>query len=211
MKFTLRHFAATRLLGLTLVGAAIAGAVGDFSLRHVVAAGLLGLTLVAVSIAGAAGAGSPTLPDARLQRVADQQQIERLIADYSAYLAARDFESYGALFSDGAFLGPDGQVIASGAEQIESLVRSFLGGNRETVTRHLVTNTRIDIADDGQTAQAESFLTTIDAEPGGKAEIFRLALYKDHFRKRGEKWTFASRQEDTAWVLKERVPTPTDP
>ena len=182
-----------------------------FSLLHAVALGLLVLTAGAVAIAGAAGGGSSALSEARLQRVADQQQIERLIADYSAYLAARDFESYGALFSEGAFLGPDGQVFASGAEQVESLVRSFLGGNPEVVTRHVVSNTRIDIADDGRTAQAESFLTTLQAKPDEPAEIFRLALYKDHFKKRGDEWMFASRQEETAWVLEERVPIPTDP
>lgn len=153
---------------------------------------------------------TPSVPAtiaARLQRVADQQDIERLIADYSAFLAAKDFDSYGKLFAHGAFLDPQGQVIASGSEQASALVRKYLGGNPDTAVRHLVTNTRIDIAPDGKSARAESFLTTIQAKTGQAADIFRIAIYKDHFKKMNGAWVFASRQEETAWVLKERQGT----
>lgn len=126
-----------------------------------------------------------------------------MIADYSAYLAAKDFVSYGKLFADGALIGPQGQVIASGPEQTAAMVRKFLG-DPALILRHLVNATRIDIAPDGSSATAESFLTTIQAQKGQPADIFRIALYKDRFKKVGGVWAFASRQEETSWVLKER-------
>lgn len=182
-------------------------------MRHIFARRLLGLMFAGCCLhvgAAAAHAATPAPASlaARLQRVADQQDIERLIADYSAFLAAKDFDSYGKLFAHGAFLGPQGQVIASGSEQVSALVRKYLGGDPGTTVRHLVTNTRIDIAPDGNSAQAESFLTTIQAKTGQPAEIFRIAVYKDRFKKVAGAWVFASRQEETAWVLKEREPVP---
>jgi hypothetical protein len=177
-------------------------------MRRIVARRLLGLMFVGQGLAMGAAAAQAAAPApalaARLQRVADQQDIERLIADYSAFLAAKDFDSYGKLFAHGAFLGPQGQVIASGSEQVAALVRKYLGGNSDTTVRHLVTNTRIDIAPDGNSAQAESFLTTIQAKASQPAQIFRIAIYKDRFKKVAGAWVFASRQEETAWVLKER-------
>lgn len=143
---------------------------------------------------------------ASIQRIVDEQAIERLIIDYSWFLDAKDFENYGAMFSDGSILDSKGNVIASGSARIAGLARHYLGGPSDTFVRHLVTNIRVNIGKDGKTAAAESYLTTIEAPKGRSAYIFRIGRYHDKFKKINGEWKFASRQEMTDWVLKERQP-----
>src|SRR5690606_3969182 len=117
-------------------------------------------------------AAAPGLDQQRVQRLIDQQDIERLIADYSWYLDAKDFDAYGALFSDGVILNVSGAVLASGAEQVEGIARRYLGHDTGKFVRHVVSNVRIDVSPDGQQASATSFLTTLEGERSGAGEIF---------------------------------------
>lgn len=146
----------------------------------------------------------------RIQTLLDERDIERLIVDYSWALDAKDFDTYGALFSHGVVLNPQGEVIARGAAKVGALARHYLGGNPDVFVRHVVSNVRIDVAADGKTATAGSFLTTIEAPQGQPASIFRIARYHDNFAKIDGSWKFLSRQELTDWVFRERQhPTPT--
>jgi len=138
-------------------------------------------------------------------RVMDQLEIERLIHDYTALLGREAYQAYGELFASGCLLSPDGRVMARGADQVAALARYFLGSQPERHTRHIISSPRIDIDPDGRHATARSFLTTIDAESDGPAEVFRIGHYKDRFRKEEGRWFFVSRQELTDWVLLERT------
>ncbi|ARS25821.1 nuclear transport factor 2 family protein [Sphingomonas sp. KC8] len=140
----------------------------------------------------------------RIQTLLDERDIERLIVDYSWVLDAKDFDTYGALFSHGIVLDPQGKTIAKGAAEVGALARHYLGGNPDVFVRHIVSNVRIDVAADGKTATAGSFLTTIEAPQGQPASIFRIARYHDNFAKIDGGWKFLSRQEMTDWVLRER-------
>lgn len=147
---------------------------------------------------------------ARFERLVHERDIERLIHDYAWHLDAQDFAAYGTLFRHGAWLAPDGSVVARGSEAVETMVRRFLGGRTDPFVRHLVTNLRIDLSGDTRTATATSFLTTLEGTLGGDAVLYRIARYHDHFRRIDGRWWFESRKEMTDWVLKER-PTPGAP
>ena len=143
-----------------------------------------------------------------IEKLLDEQAVERLIVDYSWFLDAKDFENYGAMFSDGSILNSKGKAIATGSAEVGGLAKHYLGGPSDIFVRHLVTNIRINIGDDGKSATAESYLTTIEAPKGKPAYVYRIGRYHDTFRKTNGQWKFASRQEMTDWVLKERQPPP---
>lgn len=166
------------------------------------------LVALAVMTAGLTGPvlGAPRPDERQVQRLIDQQDIERLINDYSWYLDEKDFEAYGALFVHGDVLNANGAVIASGAGQVGETARKYLGHDTGQFVRHVVSNVRIDIDPDGKHASATSFLTTIEGERGGSAYVYRLARYHDRFVRIDGKWWFRTRQELTDWVLRERVP-----
>lgn len=162
--------------------------------------------LALLALAPTAGQAKPpsSSNQHRMQALLDERDIERLIVDYSWALDAKDFDTYGALFSHGVVLDPQGKAIAKGAAEVGALARHYLGGNPDVFVRHVVSNVRIDVAADGRTATAGSFLTTIEAPQGQPASIFRIARYHDSFAKIDGDWKFLSRQEKTDWVLRER-------
>jgi hypothetical protein len=162
--------------------------------------------LLAVAAVGAAVDAAHCAEPAIIQKIIDEREIERLIIEYSWLLDARDFEKYGALFENGAILNPAGKVVATGAAQVAALGRHYLGGQTDIFVRHLVSNIRIDVAADGMSATAGSFLTTIEAPAGKPAYVFRVARYNDRFHKVDGHWRFLNRQENTDWVLRERQP-----
>lgn len=139
-----------------------------------------------------------------IEGLTSEREIERLIHDYAWLLDARDFAAFGRLFSDGVWLAPDGSVVARGAEEVEALVRRFLGAKTDTFVRHLVTNIRIDLDPSGQAGSATSFLTTLEGKLGGSGIVYRIARYHDRFQRIDGRWRFESRQEFTDWVLEER-------
>jgi hypothetical protein len=159
--------------------------------------------LTAALASGEASADVP-VDASLLERISHEREIERIIDDYAWLLGARDFAAYGELFSHGVWLTPDGSVVARGADEVEAMVRRFLGGRTDRFVRHLVTNVRIDLAADARSATATSFLTTLEGTLGASAVIYRIARYHDRFHRIDGRWWFQSRQEITDWVLKPR-------
>jgi 3-phenylpropionate/cinnamic acid dioxygenase small subunit len=61
-------------------------------------------------------------------------------------------------------------------------------------TRHVVTNIRIDLADDHSTARAQSYVIVFQAVPGSAPEIIFQGAYDDAFAHSGSSWHFAERR-----------------
>jgi hypothetical protein len=171
--------------------------------RKVLYAGLCCLTLTgAVDFAAADTISSHDRQ--LLTTMAAEREIGRLMTDYTWLLDTGDYDGYGQLFASGAFLDPQGKVIAKGSAAVTALVRHYLGNQLGVTVRHVVSSPRIDVDLASGTATASSFLLTVQAPQSQPAYLFRVSSYHDRFQRVGDHWQFRSRQELTDWVLKER-------
>lgn len=177
----------------------------NFPTRIVSAMALAAAALVSAPSAQAAQGDAPAsascagrpVPGANAR--VDEIAIANLMAEYVFRLDAHDFEGYGCLFEHGAFLAPNGAVLASGAKAVEALVRNTRWP-ADLVVRHLVWNSQIVVDRGGRTARAKSFFVTVRAMPGQEPYILRIATYNDRFEKAKAGWRFVSRSEESAWV-----------
>jgi Nuclear transport factor 2 (NTF2) domain. len=127
-----------------------------------------------------------------------EQACIRLIHRFALYNDMGEYEKLVELFAeDGAFARPTApdDYIVGRAEILESFV-SRPGGK---VTRHLVTNTVVEVQD-ADHATAISYVTQFSANPdtpakfGFKANPVRLVgEYYDSFVRTAEGWKFAKR------------------
>lgn len=155
----------------------------------IAAAGWLALT---ASVAAAQ-------PAAPASSVADQLQIQQLMARYEWALDSGDAKAYAALFADDgvlAFAGGEQKGRAAIQAAIENLAKSFSAsapaGAPPRKIQHILSNLVVD--QHGDTAEARSFWTEI-WNPTGKAMGVRAAgHYEDRLVRKGGRWWFARRQ-----------------
>ena len=93
---------------------------------------------------------------ARLQRLEDLAEIERLFFDYRRHLDARDMHAYSRLFcEDGEWTGRTGSAV--GPDAIQAMLEANLSpqpaGARTRPRWHIVSNPTIDLDGDRATAQ----------------------------------------------------------
>ena len=119
------------------------------------------VVLTALFLAVSCTAQTPTSkPDlaARIQRIEDQQEIQRLLTDYGRLLDAHDFAGYSRLFAhDGEWSGGFGTV--RGVPEIQAFMEKNMGTpGKPSDTYHLMSNFEIDVHPDpkGDTATAWS-------------------------------------------------------
>ncbi|MEP7245215.1 MAG: nuclear transport factor 2 family protein [Gammaproteobacteria bacterium] len=153
---------------------------------------LMGGALMGNAVAADMGAKSGSL-EARLQKVEDHIEIERLLMEYGVALDKRDFAAYSKLFaktgtwsgSTGTFTGP--------AEIQAAMEKSFGPTVKSPMTPgsfHVLTNAIIDI--DGDKASALSkwtFIALVEKKP----VIAIAGVYQDTFVRENGKWKFQSR------------------
>lgn len=151
------------------------------------------LTLMAPACALAAPA--PGSIEARLQRVEDQLEIQRVLIEYGKFLDAKDYASYAGLFArDGEWIGGFGRF--KGPAAIQQMLEDKLGkaapGYVNKSSYHLMSSPLISV--DGDTAKAESRYLFFTASPDNKPIPTLAGRYVDEFVR-----------EDGAWKIKRRV------
>ena len=126
-------------------------------------------------------------------------QIRNLIHRYAEAVDLGRFEVLDELFADARVRtamgsGPPGPGIDG-----RSVGALFGGGiilyaDGTPRTRHLVTNTIIDVDEPGGRATARSYnTTTLQQVPGRDTEIIATARYEDTFLLAGGRWRFSER------------------
>jgi len=131
--------------------------------------------------------------EARLRRVEDELAIHRLLADYSAFLDDRDYDSYVALFApDGEWTNPGGSF--QGQAAIRAMLEEALGpaGSPNRSAYHLNSNARIDL--DGDRATASSRFLFVMRGPDGRPLPALAGIYRDELA-----------PIDGAWKIQRRV------
>lgn len=122
---------------------------------------------------------------------ADHEAIRNLIATYSFVLDRRQFSELGELLADavvelswpaeGVETGP-----ISGRAEIERFYSEHLSGRRPS--RHVITNIAIEVAADGGSARAESYLTSVGFDPGSREPVILCGRYEDEYLKADGEW-----------------------
>jgi hypothetical protein len=131
---------------------------------------------------------------ARVQRLADIEEIRNLLIDYGRHLDAHGLAAYSHLFArDGEWVGGFGS--AKGPAAIQALMEKNLGvtaRSKPGSTYHLLTNFRIEIHGDTATAWSRwNFVVT-------SAENHPSIMYGGHYDD-----TLV--REDGAWKFQRRV------
>jgi len=122
--------------------------------------------------------------------------IENLLFSYAERIDAGDFAGVGELLARARMLGPTGEVLGTGREEIEAVylrsTRVYEDGS--PMTQHLTTNVILTIGDGGQTASTRSRFTVMQALPDFPLQCIIAGHYEDQFvQDKSGGWVFAER------------------
>jgi 3-phenylpropionate/cinnamic acid dioxygenase small subunit len=135
----------------------------------------------------------PSLP-ARLQRLEDILEIQRLLVDYGVHLDARDLRAYSQLFcEDGEWTGSTGTAV--GPEAIQAMLEANLPGNPPApgeTTWHLMANPIVDV--DGDRATARVMWVLLRRDAGDRPGIPVTGHYDDVLSREHGRWRFKRRE-----------------
>jgi uncharacterized protein (TIGR02246 family) len=130
---------------------------------------------------------------ARIRRLEDLAEIERLMMDYRRHLDTRDLHEYSRLFSeDGEWTGNTGS--ATGPAAIEEMLEQRLEPNPPApgaTSLHVVVNPLIDLA--GDVAEASVTWALIRRSAGDEPQIALVGHYDDQFVRQDGRWRFKRR------------------
>lgn len=150
------------------------------------------LTAVALAgvLAGPVHAQSRGDAAARMQRIEDRADIERLLIEYGRTLDARDFKAYAALFAkDGVWSGGMGTV--QGPAAIQAFMEKAIPGPNTAHNFHILSNFAIDV--NGDTATAWSRWTFMAPGPNNTAVAAQSGRYDDTLVREDGRWKFKRR------------------
>jgi uncharacterized protein (TIGR02246 family) len=131
---------------------------------------------------------------ARLGRLEDLAEIQRLFYDYRRHLDARDLHAYSRLFcEDGEWTGRTGSAV--GPDAIEAMLEANLSPNPpapQATSWHIVSNPIIDL--DGDRATASTTWTVIRRGAGDVPAVVLLGHYDDVLARENGRWRFKRRR-----------------
>lgn len=157
------------------------------------------------------------MPAFNLERLAAEDEITRLLFAYCTGIDTGHLYDTAQLFEQGTwYLTPDTPL--SGTEDVARFLHdNVILYDGVPGTRHVVTNIRIDLADDHSTARAQSYVIVFQAVPGSAPEIIFQGAYDDAFAHSGSSWHFTERRiltdgtGDMSRHLKGAQPVPAGP
>lgn len=123
----------------------------------------------------------------------DRDAIENLLARYCELFDSGDLDGYAALFEDAEIANQF--AASSGPEAVKAFFEQnglFYDGLPHT--RHVISNLHIEVAPDGQTARARSYVTVFQALTDFPLQPVFIGQYQDELVKRQGEWRFASRR-----------------
>jgi hypothetical protein len=129
-----------------------------------------------------------------METTSSHRAIENLIAAYAEHVDDGEFGAVAALLAGAVFMG--GGAPVRGREAIEAMLREMLITYQDGTprTKHLTTNTVIDLAADATHATARSYFTVLQSLPGLPLRPIAAGRYHDRFEYREQRWQFTERQ-----------------
>lgn len=123
----------------------------------------------------------------------DHADVERLLYTYAERIDRGDFAGVGDLFRHGRISTEDGTVLATGPAEVEALyVRTTRRYEDDGTphTKHVTTNTIIDLDGSAGRATARSYFTVLQGLPDFPVQTIISGRYHDSFERIGESWWF---------------------
>ena len=129
-----------------------------------------------------------------LRRLAAEDEITRLLFAYCTGIDTGRLDDTAQLFAKGTwYLNPDSPL--SGADEVARFLHdSVILYDGVPATRHVVTNIRIDLADDRRSASADSYVIVYQSLPGAAPAVMFQGAYDDTFAHDGTAWHFDVRR-----------------
>ena len=122
--------------------------------------------------------------------------IENLLFAYAERIDAGDFAGVGELFARARILGPMGEIVATGKDEIEAL---YVGSTRvyedgSPMTQHVTTNVILNFGENGQSARTRARFTVMQALPDFPLQCIITGYYEDQFaHDESDGWYFIER------------------
>ena len=121
--------------------------------------------------------------------------MRNLLGEYCERIDAGDFRGVGALFERGALADGSGRELARGAEAVAAFYEAgTLLHDGSPRTKHLVTNTVLDVDDDRGRATARSSYLVLQQVGTGPLQPIITGRYHDSFERHDGRWHFAERR-----------------
>jgi 3-phenylpropionate/cinnamic acid dioxygenase small subunit len=122
----------------------------------------------------------------------DRGEIENLLARYCELFDSGDMENYVALFADASIANQF--ATSEGPEALQKFFdKNGLFYDGLPHTRHVITNLHIEVAEDGMTAEARSYVTIFQALSDFPLQPIFVGQYQDELVKLEGTWRFHSR------------------
>ncbi|HVX19788.1 MAG TPA: nuclear transport factor 2 family protein [Acidimicrobiales bacterium] len=124
----------------------------------------------------------------------DDRAIANVLSRYAELLDDGDFDGLGELFAEGTVRFDGSDDVVSGAAAVGGMYASVVqvhGGS--PLTKHVMTNFRIEVGPGGTEARAFSYYTVLQAHPELPLQAVACGRYADVLRKRDGQWRFADR------------------
>jgi 3-phenylpropionate/cinnamic acid dioxygenase small subunit len=128
-----------------------------------------------------------------MRRVTAQEEIRNLLGTYCERMDAGDWDGLGDLFADAVMVDEAGTEIARGRDGVQGLyaiTKTYDGSPR---TRHLTTNSIIDVDEVAGTATARSAYVVFQATDGLPLQPIITGRYRDRFARHADGWRFIER------------------
>ena len=121
--------------------------------------------------------------------------IRNLLGRYCELIDDGDFDGVGRLFAEGVLADEHGAVLASGADGVAAFYRrgTLLHDGRPR-TKHVVTNTVVDVDTAAGTAVARSSYLVLQATPRTALHAIITGRYHDRFALGRDGWGFSERR-----------------
>jgi len=151
--------------------------------------------LLAALIAATAAAQTDTSLAAKVQLLADKEEIRNVLVNYGRTLDAHDFAAYAHLFAkEGEWAGGFGSV--KGPAAIEAFMVKNIGNpGKANGTYHILTNFIIDVHGDSATAWSRWAYVVPGADK--KPSIAQGGHYADILTRENGQWKFLRREAFT--------------
>jgi 3-phenylpropionate/cinnamic acid dioxygenase small subunit len=134
-----------------------------------------------------------------------RHEIEKLIYGYAEALDDGDLAGVRDLFAHADVSPQPGTVLQGGDAIADMFARHTIfydakgpadpwAPGTKPHTRHVVTNVVIEVADDGASATAKSYVIVFQARPGFSLQPVFRNRYRDRFARVSGAWRFAARE-----------------
>jgi hypothetical protein len=122
-------------------------------------------------------------------------EVRNLLGEYCERIDAGDFAGVGELFEHGALADDSGRELARGSEAVAAFYAAgTLRHDGSPRTKHLVTNTVLDVDEAGGRARARSSYLVLQQVGAGPLQPIITGRYDDAFERLDGRWCFVERR-----------------